>query len=289
MHNLIEFHGTYGKLSKVLKVMLNSQMVKSLCPMFVSDITHFQRPSILMDTKKCPSSLKEYKDVKSFVQRRCSESSKGKSANIADRDNSRIGQERLKRSTQKNTVLFGLERMIRRSPQVSSFRNYAPPTLSTRRHSDGSFPYLPKLNSRVIEKLTTNRIQRWSYSFLDLLSDHVGVQTFLTFLEKEFSAENLRFWLACQELKQTPRMNVPNLVKKIFNDFLNEDATHTINVDAKTYNHVKLNLNNPSYNTFDEAQEHIFQLMKTDSYPRFIRSDRYNQILKDTASKARKK
>lgn len=40
----------------------------------------------------------------------------------------------------------------------------------------------------------------------------------------------------------------------IFSDFLNEDATHTINVDAKTYNHVKLNLNNPSYNTFDEAQ-----------------------------------
>jgi hypothetical protein len=69
---------------------------------------------------------------------------------------------------------------------------------------------------------------------------------FLAFLEKEFSAENLRydsffnssiielqcvpiahkfirkffclyrFWLACQELKQTPRMNVPNLVNKIF-------------------------------------------------------------------------
>jgi hypothetical protein len=42
------------------------------------------------------------------------------------------------------------------------------------------------------EKLTPHRIQRWSYSFLDLLSDHVGIQMFLAFLEKEFSAENLR-------------------------------------------------------------------------------------------------
>ncbi|XP_028413226.1 regulator of G-protein signaling 8-like [Dendronephthya gigantea] len=183
----------------------------------------------------------------------------------------------------------GLERMIRRSPHVSSFRNYTSPSLSARRHSDGSFPFLPKPNSRVMEKLTPHRIQRWSYSFLDLLGDHVGIQMFLAFLEKEFSAENLRFWLACQELKQTPRMNVPSLVNKIFGDFLDQDSTHAINVDAKTYNHVKLNLSNPSYNTFDEAQEHIFQLMKTDSYPRFIRSDKYNQILKDTTGKSRKK
>ena len=50
-----------------------------------------------------------------------------------------------------------------------------------------------------------------------------------------------------------------NIVNKcsilfLFSDFLDQDSTHAINVDSKTYNHVKLNLNNPSYNTFDEAQ-----------------------------------
>jgi hypothetical protein len=44
------------------------------------------------------------------------------------------------------------------------------------------------------------------------------------------------------------------LVRLYFSDFLDQDSTHAINVDAKTYNHVKLNLNNPSFNTFDEAQ-----------------------------------
>ena len=45
-----------------------------------------------------------------------------------------------------------------------------------------------------------------------------------------------------------------------FSDFLDQDSTHAINVDAKVFNHVKLNLANPSYNTFDEAQvRNIFQ------------------------------
>lgn len=43
-----------------------------------------------------------------------------------------------------------LNRMIRRSPHASSFRGYTPQSLTARRHSDGSFPFLPKPNSRVM-------------------------------------------------------------------------------------------------------------------------------------------
>uniref|UniRef100_A0A286XLF9 Regulator of G protein signaling 7 n=1 Tax=Cavia porcellus TaxID=10141 RepID=A0A286XLF9_CAVPO len=31
--------------------------------------------------------------------------------------------------------------------------------------------------------------------------------------------------------------------------------------------------------TFEDAQEHIYKLMKSDSYPRFIRSSAYQELL----------
>lgn len=46
--------------------------------------------------------------------------------------------------------------------------------------------------------LPIRRIKRWSFSIHELLKDPVGLEEFQRWLEKEFSAENLRFWQACQ-------------------------------------------------------------------------------------------
>lgn len=54
-------------------------------------------------------------------------------------------------------------------------------------------------NTEVRPKfLPIRRIKRWSFSIHELLKDPIGLDEFQRWLEKEFSAENLRFWQACQ-------------------------------------------------------------------------------------------
>ncbi|XP_015769416.1 PREDICTED: regulator of G-protein signaling 7-like [Acropora digitifera] len=129
------------------------------------------------------------------------------------------------------------------------------------------------------------RVKQWGFSLSELLADPLGRRHFTRFLEKEISAENLGFWLACEQLKSTPIRNVPIKANEIFSEYLSESATSPINVDCKTREEVGLNLKHPSRYMFDTAQDHIFQLMKSDSYRRFIRCDQYKELLKAPANK----
>ncbi|XP_075071647.1 regulator of G-protein signaling 10 isoform X1 [Mixophyes fleayi] len=45
--------------------------------------------------------------------------------------------------------------------------------------------------------------QKWATSLDNLLEDPEGVAEFTDFLKKEFSEENLLFWLACEDFKKT--------------------------------------------------------------------------------------
>ena len=57
---------------------------------------------------------------------------------------------------------------------------------------------------------------RWAFSILDLLKDPAGLDEFHKFLQKEFSAENLEFWLSCRKLKSLPNAEVKTRVAEIF-------------------------------------------------------------------------
>ncbi|NP_001405811.1 regulator of G-protein signaling 10 isoform 7 [Mus musculus] len=51
---------------------------------------------------------------------------------------------------------------------------------------------------------------KWASSLENLLEDPEGVQRFREFLKKEFSEENVLFWLACEDFKKTEdRKQVP--------------------------------------------------------------------------------
>ncbi|XP_067942773.1 regulator of G-protein signaling 7-like [Watersipora subatra] len=128
--------------------------------------------------------------------------------------------------------------------------------------------------------------KRWEFSVLDLLKDPTGREEFRKFLQKEFSSENLEFWLACRDLKSKPTREVKTTVAEIYVDYLGEGAKNAINVDARVADIVKEKVvTNPSRYTFDSAEEHIFQLMKSDSYPRFLRSDQYKQYVRGMTEK----
>ena len=56
----------------------------------------------------------------------------------------------------------------------------------------------------------------WGFCLRELLADLTGRQEFEAFLEKEYSSENLRFWLAVEELKALPQSQVEDKVNAIY-------------------------------------------------------------------------
>lgn len=69
--------------------------------------------------------------------------------------------------------------------------------------------------SREEKRHTKLEIESWALSFRELLNDLYGKQLFSLFLEQEYSQENLHFWDACEDLKQSPQSKVAAKVSRI--------------------------------------------------------------------------
>ncbi|KAM4578527.1 regulator of G-protein signaling 3-like [Fundulus diaphanus] len=123
-------------------------------------------------------------------------------------------------------------------------------------------------------------VQRWAESLDALLSNQYGVAVFRHFLRSEFSEENLDFWLAAEKFKRIkPFSKMAAQAKKIYNEFISTSAVRQVNVDSFVRDSTNHSLNfdvNPT--SFQLAQDQIFSLMETDSYPRFLKSRLYAQL-----------
>ncbi|OAD59352.1 Regulator of G-protein signaling 7 [Eufriesea mexicana] len=137
-----------------------------------------------------------------------------------------------------------------------------------------------QLNSPLVEVPTEKRVKRWALSMEELMSDPTGLQEFTNYLRKEYSHENIRFWLAVKDLRHSFQAQIPDKVNEIFKEFLAPGAPCEINIDGKTMEKVHQEMRNPNRFTFDSAAEHVYTLLlKKDCYPRFIRSDQYRNLL----------
>ncbi|KAJ8686473.1 hypothetical protein QAD02_022267 [Eretmocerus hayati] len=137
-----------------------------------------------------------------------------------------------------------------------------------------------QLNSPLVEVPTEKRVKRWGLSMEELMSDPTGLQEFTNYLRKEYSHENIRFWLAVKDLRHSHQAKIADKVTEIFREFLAPGAPCEINIDGKTMEKVHQEMKNPTRFTFDSAAEHVYTLLlKKDCYPRFIRSDFYRNLL----------
>ncbi|XP_060552798.1 uncharacterized protein LOC132714078 isoform X2 [Ruditapes philippinarum] len=141
------------------------------------------------------------------------------------------------------------------------------------------------INRDLVDVPTVNRIKKWAVSFEDLLHDKTGEKEFEQFLKKEYSIENIAFYRTCKDLVTCPNAKVVLLKTKIEKEFLTAGAIHEVNVDCKTLEKVTSqlkedkDLSGRTRYIFQPAMEHVYALMKKDSYSRFLRSDQYNQLL----------
>ncbi|XP_052872881.1 uncharacterized protein LOC128278237 [Anopheles cruzii] len=147
-----------------------------------------------------------------------------------------------------------------------------------------------QLNGPVVEVPTEKRVKRWGISIEEIVSDPTGLQEFTHYLKKEYSHENIRFWMAVNDLRRSAHSQIPRKVREIYEMFLEPGAPCEINIDGKTMERVQQGLRSPSRFAFDSAAEHIYMLLlKKDCYPRFVRSEHYKTLLANAIQPSHKK
>jgi len=134
---------------------------------------------------------------------------------------------------------------------------------------------------------SAGRAAGWAKEFDSLLSDKIGLSKFTEFLQKEFSHENIFFWCACEKyrlIESGPDRH--KMARDIMQRHLEIGAIEPVNVDsvARAATSQKLASsstdNPPERQMFVSAQRQIYNLMKFDSYPRFLKSDVYKECVR---------
>ncbi|TRY93219.1 hypothetical protein DNTS_014360 [Danionella cerebrum] len=192
-------------------------------------------------------------------------------------------QQAIMRSRVKSSVSLGA--MVK---YMTTFNNHDPllvPCLPSNPWQTDDDTYWV-LNTPDVEVPTKMRVERWSFSFYELLNDPRGRADFKIFLKKEFSGENLAFWEAAEELKWGAAASMSEKASQIFKTFLAPGAPRWINIDGRTMGLTVKGLEHPHRDVLDAAQTHIFMLMKKDTFYRYLKSPVYKDIQKKALSPA---
>ncbi|VDD96834.1 unnamed protein product, partial [Enterobius vermicularis] len=127
-------------------------------------------------------------------------------------------------------------------------------------------------------------IRQWEKSFESLLNHKYGSLIFRDFLKTEYSVENLDFWLECEEFKKMKegKKATQQRARAIYNQYIAAQSPKEVNLDADTKAATKAALEEGAKpNMFSLAQSRIEHLMEKDSYPRFLKSDKFLKLLND--------
>lgn len=110
------------------------------------------------------------------------------------------------------------------------------------------------------------------------------MKIFQAYLKSEFSDENIEFWLVCEDYKKMKSsFRMSSRAKKIFKRYIQAEAPREINIDHNTRELIRRNMKTPDSLCFDDARRIVYGLMEKDSYPRFLRSDLYKDLLESTS------
>ncbi|EPB80520.1 regulator of G protein signaling domain protein [Ancylostoma ceylanicum] len=123
-----------------------------------------------------------------------------------------------------------------------------------------------------------DEVRQWRHSFESLLNHKYGCSLFREFLKKEFSDENVDFWLECEEFKKMKDGKKATIQKahEIFKEYVAASAPKEVNLDSDTRAATKAAMESGcKTDTFSLAQSRIEQLMAKDSYRRFLKDPLY--------------
>ncbi|XP_065565343.1 uncharacterized protein LOC136030352 isoform X2 [Artemia franciscana] len=129
----------------------------------------------------------------------------------------------------------------------------------------------------------------WAESFEKLMESKYGCALFRAFLKREFSDENLDFWLAIEKYKKLPEDKLHEKAVLIYGEFIAEESSREVNLNGEVRKalHKACSALSPEdfhRNIFNLAQRHIADVLKNDAYPRFLQSTLYKELLHPTSS-----
>ncbi|XP_078541783.1 regulator of G-protein signaling 20 isoform X1 [Lissotriton helveticus] len=127
---------------------------------------------------------------------------------------------------------------------------------------------------------TLEDVNNWGQSFDMVMTTPAGRNAFREFLRTEFSEENMLFWMACEDLKKETNKNViEEKARLIYEDYISMLSPKEVSLDSRVREVINRNMLEPTQRTFDDAQLQIYTLMHRDSYPRFMNSSFYKDLL----------
>ncbi|XP_066481210.1 regulator of G-protein signaling 20 [Tiliqua scincoides] len=143
-------------------------------------------------------------------------------------------------------------------------------------------PYCEESSTPTLEE-----VNAWGQSFDKLMRTPAGRNAFREFLRTEFSEENMLFWMACEDLKRETNKNlIQEKARRIYEDYVSILSPREVSLDSRVRDLINRNMLEPSKHSFDDAQLQIYTLMHRDSYPRFMNSDIYRDLVESFSQKS---
>ncbi|XP_061913568.1 regulator of G-protein signaling 17 [Entelurus aequoreus] len=125
-----------------------------------------------------------------------------------------------------------------------------------------------------------DQVLSWARGFEMMLRSLEGREIFQEFLRSEYSEDNLLFWLACEELRKESDLSVvEEKARIIYEDYVSILSPKEVSLDSRVREGINQSLAQPSSLMYEEAQLQIYTLMHRDSFPRFLNSCVYRDLL----------
>ncbi|XP_065794217.1 regulator of G-protein signaling 13 [Muntiacus reevesi] len=136
-------------------------------------------------------------------------------------------------------------------------------------------------SKRPPSHLTLEEVLQWAQSFETLMATKYGPVVYAAYLKTEHSDENIKFWMACETYKKTAsQWSRTSRAKKLYKVYIQPQSPREINIDSSTREAIIKNIQEPTQACFEEAQKIVYMHMERDSYPRFLKSEMYQKLLK---------
>ncbi|ORX82507.1 hypothetical protein BCR32DRAFT_326818 [Anaeromyces robustus] len=120
--------------------------------------------------------------------------------------------------------------------------------------------------------------------FQSILHNKITLNMFYTFCLKEYSVENLLFWLDIEVLQTVNKEMNELYIQYIYYTYIDENAPLQINITEEIKSDIKINelnySNDDVLEVFDDAQEHIYIMLKIYLYQKFETNPIFKKLQK---------
>ena len=131
--------------------------------------------------------------------------------------------------------------------------------------------------TRIFEGIDDARKEKAAMQDIDSLDTFLTNQNyrkyFTSYCQETFCAENIYFWLDCEDFKHIPSDDLLKVVaQKIYRKYVGHASKNQVNLKANIVREIEKALPNPTRTLYDNAQAEICRLMESDTFAKFKKS-----------------